>query len=174
MSSKQTHCRQAGVTLVELIVAIVIIGVSVGGVLSVFTSAVRNSADPLVTKQAFAIAEALLEEVALASFSTCDPSDPAAESGVCTPGFVPPAGARPFDHVTKYHGLALPVITGVDGVPLPGLGGYSAAITVVPPAAAWNGIPAADVRLIAVTVNAPNGVYTLDGYRTRYAPNAVP
>ena len=169
------RCRQRGLSLIELIVAIVIIGISVAGVLSVFGQAVGGSADPVMVKQSYAVAEALLEEVQQAPFTLCDPSDPLAETGVCTPAFVWPAGARPFDHVIKYNAFALNPIASIDGVVIPALAGYTAAISVA--AAALNDIPAAggNAVLITVTVTAPNGnAYVLRGWRTRFAPNDVP
>lgn len=68
--------RQSGLTLVELIIFIVIVSVGLAGVLSVFNVVVRRSADPLVTKQALAVADAMLEEILLKDF--CDPT-PAVE-----------------------------------------------------------------------------------------------
>ena len=50
---------QRGVTLVELIVAVVIISVALAGVLAAFNASVRGSADPMVSKQMTSIAEAL-------------------------------------------------------------------------------------------------------------------
>lgn len=178
--------RQSGLTLVELIVAIVVIAVGIAGVMLAFNNAVRGSADPMLAKQALAIAEALLEEVQLAPFTFCDPDDPAAEEadapGDCaTPeGFGPEVGdARPFDNVNDYHNLALnsisDVSTGGFGAPGGTLAGYSAAITVAN--ATLGPITAAtgDAVLITVTVTAPDGqTYALEGYRARYAPNDLP
>lgn len=179
--------RQRGISLVELVVAIVVIGVGVAGVLSAFDSAVRGSATPFVAKQSLAIAEALLEEVQLAAFTFCRPDDPqyvadpnfqAASAADCTAGFAegigPEAGdVRPFDNVNDYHGLALPVITDVSGAAISAAAGYTAAVTVA--AAALNTVAAGEALLITVTVTAPNGeVFALDGYRTRHSPNAMP
>jgi MSHA pilin protein MshD len=69
---------QRGVSLVELIVSIVIVAVAVAGVLAALSMTTRASADPLVEKQALAIAQALLEEVQLMPFTYCDPDDPVA------------------------------------------------------------------------------------------------
>lgn len=177
--------RQRGVTLVELIVAIVIISVGIAGILSTFNIAVSGSASPLIAKQSLAIAEALMEEVQLAPFTFCDPDDPLAATA--TPATVcaipeamgPEAGdARPFDNVNDYNGFALPAITDVAGNfvgPVDYLAGYTAAIAVT--AVALNGIAVAsgDALRITVSVTAPTAeVFTLDGYRTRYAPNALP
>ena len=54
---------QRGVTLIELIIFIVIITVGIVGILSVMNITTRSSADPIVRKQAVAMAEAILEEV---------------------------------------------------------------------------------------------------------------
>lgn len=179
--------RQTGVTLVELVVAIIVISVGVAGTLSAFNEAVRASSSPFVAKQALAIAEALLEEVQLAANTFCQPSDPqyvadptfqAASTADCTAGFVeamgPDAGdVRPFDNVNDYNGLVLPVITDVSGAAVPGVAGYSAAIAVA--STALNAVPPAESLLITVTVTAPNGeVFSLQGYRTRHSPNAMP
>lgn len=181
-SRRRVSAAQRGVTLVELIVAIVIISVGVASILSTFNIAVRGSASPLIAKQSLAIAEALMEEVQLAPFTFCDPDDPLAETAAApalcgVPEAIgPEAGdARPFDNVSDYHGYGLPVITDLAGVAVPYLAGYTAAITVA--ATALNGIAAAsgDAFLITVTVTAPTGeVFALEGYRTRYAPNALP
>lgn len=175
--------RQDGMTLIELIVAIVIISVGVAGILSAFNVSVRGSADPIASKQLIAVAETLLEEVQQAAFTYCDPDDAnvetatgAADCATVPEGMGPEAGdARPFDNINDYNGLNLATITDVAGVAVPYLSGYSAAVTVAP--VALNGITVAsgDALLIRVTATAPNGqTFTLDGYRTRYAPNAKP
>lgn len=180
--------RQRGVTLVELVIAMVIIGLAVGGVMQAFQQAVRGSSSPLYAKQSLAIAEALLEEVQLAPFTYCTPLDPkyaanpafvAASTADCTSGYIqglgPEAGdTRPFDNVGDYNGLSLSPITDVTGTTYPGLAsGYSAKVTVAN--AALNTVPAADSLHITVTVKAPDGEsFSLEGYRARYAPNAMP
>jgi MSHA pilin protein MshD len=56
---------QRGISLIELIMFIVIISVAMVGILTVMNLVTRNSADPLVRKQALAVAEAMLEEIKL-------------------------------------------------------------------------------------------------------------
>src|SRR6266705_5855266 len=79
-----------GISLIELIVFIVIVGIAVAGVVGALSMATRSSADPMIQKQALAIAEALLEEVQLQPFTYCDPDDPQAataqSAGGCTGG----------------------------------------------------------------------------------------
>ncbi len=175
--------RQRGVTLVELIVAIVIISAGLAGILSAFNISVKGSADPVMNKQIISIAEALLEEVQQAAFTYCDPDDTNAETALNAAGCAtlpevmgPEAGdARPFDNVSDYHGLALATITDVAGVDVPNLAGYSASIAVAPVALNSISLASGDALLITVRVSAPSGqVFSLDGYRTRYAPNVLP
>ncbi|MGH8634737.1 MAG: hypothetical protein ACRET7_11480, partial [Burkholderiales bacterium] len=70
--------KSLGLSLVELIVFIVIVGAAVAGIIGVITVTTRASADPVIHKQALAIAEAVLEEVQLQPFTYCDPDDPTA------------------------------------------------------------------------------------------------
>ena len=67
--------RQSGLSLVELLVSIVIVGIAAGTVLGVFSTTTGSSADPMIRHQAAAIAEAYLEEVLLRPFDDPDGSD---------------------------------------------------------------------------------------------------
>ncbi|WP_211364051.1 prepilin-type N-terminal cleavage/methylation domain-containing protein [Propionivibrio limicola] len=175
--------RQRGVTLVELIVAMVVISVGLAGILLAFNVSVRGSADPMVERQLVSIAEALMEEVQQAAFTYCDPDDAKAETatgpGDCatTPEAMgPEAGdARPFDNVNDYNGLALAAITDVAGVAVPYLGGYSASVAVAPVVLNTITEASGNALRISVTATGPGGQsFTLEGYRARYAPNDIP
>jgi MSHA pilin protein MshD len=63
--SSSGMARQRGISLIELIMFIVIISVAMVGILTVMNLVTRNSADPLIRKQALAVAEAMLEEIKL-------------------------------------------------------------------------------------------------------------
>ncbi|HEX4943228.1 MAG TPA: prepilin-type N-terminal cleavage/methylation domain-containing protein, partial [Usitatibacteraceae bacterium] len=63
MCTEASSRRQAGISLVELVMFIVVVGIGVAGILSVLNVTASRSADPLPVKQALAIAESLLEEV---------------------------------------------------------------------------------------------------------------
>jgi MSHA pilin protein MshD len=187
---------QRGLSLIELIVTIVVIGAAVAGVLGAFAMATRSSADPMIQKQALAIAEAVMEEVQLMPFTYCDPDDDNAAIATDTAGCaaanennlvaealdVPPTGpaetragtVRPFDNVNDYNGFSMgPGISNLSGIAITGLDGYSASVSVANQA--LGAIPGADSLLITVTVTGPGSTtVTLHGYRTRYAPNALP
>lgn len=61
-------------TLIELIMFMVIVGVAAAGIMGVLSYAGKQSADPARRKQAMMIAEALMEEVQLARFTYCEPN----------------------------------------------------------------------------------------------------
>ena len=191
--------RQYGVTLVELVVFIVIISVGVVGLLSVSGSTILHSADPMVRKQAIAIAESLLMEIEQRPFTWCVPSDRNVEatSAVLDPTATDPSkcwdavesmgpetgddrysSSTPFNNVNDYHNFSMPDANcaGIcplgDPAPIAGLADYSATVSVV---SAGTGLGLADnsaALKITVTVAGRGETISLVGYRSRYAPNA--
>lgn len=195
-----TSVRQRGVTLVEMIVFIVIVSIAVAGILGVMSLTTRQSADPLRRKQALMVAESLMEEVQMASFTYCDPTSPDADTATSAAacaiaenwgqGGAEPAGERPFDNVNDYvpaPGVAAASfdvggqLSDASGAPFAATG-YAARVSIRP--ATLGPCPAGGARcigatgnaadtealLITVTVNYEGGSIVLDGYRTRYAP----
>jgi MSHA pilin protein MshD len=186
MFTKQRH-NTSGFTLIELVIFIVIVSVALAGVLTVLNVTVKSSADPVIRKQALAIAEALLEEVMLQPFTYCDPDDATAISatsaGACTTtveGIGPdvnPNGTTetrlsatdPFDNVNDYNNLS--TTTNIAGG---GAAKYTANVKVA--TTTLNGITAAsgNALLITISVNSGNETIVLEGYRTRHSPNMLP
>jgi MSHA pilin protein MshD len=141
-------------TLVEVVIAIVIIAIAVSAVLGVLASNVERSADAMILTQGITIAEAYLEEISLKPFS-----DPDGVDGE--------AGRINFDDVDDYDSLVDTGAADQFGNAIPGLGGYTVSV-VVSPTAALPGIAAGDAYRIDVRVAFPPDLnYTLSGYRTR-------
>lgn len=202
MSSERLAVRQRGVTLVELILFIVIVGIAVGGILTVMNLTNRGSVDPVRRKQALIIAEGLLEEVELARFSYCDPADPDASDpdtvkssadcktapeqwGQQDPEPTGAGNGRPFDNINDYvnapatwtaaFDIAGNVLADANGNAL-GVNGYTARLSIAPASLSGIGSDAdtsADTEVLRITVQVSydGETVTLDGYRTRYAPN---
>ena len=176
-----------GLTLVELILFVLIVSIALLGVLLLLNTATARSSNPLVQKQALAVAEALLEEVELMPFTYCDPDDAdvttAASPAACTapealgpePGESRTSLATPFDNVNDYHNFSMAGISDITGTALPGLSAYSATVMITPETLAGTGssVPSAAALRISVQVNGPaNQSITLEGYRTRFGPRA--
>lgn len=165
---------------------IIIVSIGVTALLLVFNTTLAKSVDPMIQKQMLAIAESLLEEVEAKPFTYCDPDDAnaasaasAASCATTAEAMGPEAGETrtstitPFDNVNDYGpSLTINPITDVTGNPIAGLGGYSATIAIA--AAALGTVPVTDSLQITVTVTGPgNNSLVLQGFRTRYAPNAL-
>ena len=185
--SRTPRAPRHGLSMIELLIFIGIVSVALAALVRVFVQATVASADPLVQRQALAIAESLLEEVQLMPFTFCDSEDANVEAATSPAGCAGAAeapgpeagetrtGLPSFDHVNDYHGLTLTGgITDLTGTAVAGLGAYGASVSVT--AAALHTVSAAsgDALKISVTVNGPSGVsLTLVGYRSRHAPNAT-
>lgn len=156
-----TRARQTGFTLVELIIFIVVVGIGVAGILSVFTTSIKNSADPMVRKQTLAIAESLLEEIVQKEYAK-----PAGSTALAygTAGWSRAA----FDCVDDYNNYTAASITDAAGVSATGLTGYSIAPKVTVTPATLTGGGATPLKQIVVSVTGPQGVVSLTAYRASY------
>ncbi len=158
---------QRGVTLIELIVAIIIISVALVGVYSVLNQTLLHSADPIVNKQMISIAEGLMDEILLKKFE--DPN------GECTASTTPRCQAntlvdRPnYNDVSDYNGFAMTGIYALDGTPISALSSYNVSIVVDATTASLGGLAgSSQVKRIAVTVTYGSEDFTLEGYRTNF------
>lgn len=148
------HRRQGGFTLVEMIVAIVILGVGLAGVMLAFSTAARGSADPVVHQQMLAIAEEMMEEIQLKPYASASNSAPAG------------CARDTYNDVSDYQGYATSgQICTVDGVAIAELASYSVSVGVA--AGSLAGVAAA--RRITVTVTRGSDSFALTGWRTDYA-----
>ena len=160
---------ERGLSLIELLVFIVIVGIAATAILGVFGSLTRSSASLLPDKQAQAIAASMLQEVLAHPFT-------AADNTMGPEGAEARNGATPFNSVNDYDSVAFPPValpnqppaTGV-GASLPGA--YTYQITVAPIIPPLPNVTPNDALLVTVVVAGPNGAAArLQGVRIRYAP----
>ena len=144
--------RTRGFTLFEIIVTVVVIAIAATALMSVFSSTVATSADPVLEHQAIAIAEAYMEEILLKDFDlTGPPAPPRAE----------------YNDVRDYNSLPDSVVRDQFGVAIPALSDYNISVSVV--ADGLNGIAAIDSLRIDITIShASIDDVLLSGYRTNY------
>ena len=103
--------RQRGLSIIELVLFMVIMGVAAAGIIGVLNIGTKSSADPLRRKQAMLIAEAYMEEVQLAGLRFCGPTDANYDTATTQGGCDTAAGAaavgqRPAGAVRPYASVA--------------------------------------------------------------------
>jgi len=167
MSARPPGARQRGATLVELVLAIVIVAVGVAGILQVLTFNTAQSGDPVPVTQAHAVAQSYLEEILLREFADPDGSEAGEDRAT-------------YDDVDDYDGLAdngclttsaaCPALGDCAcdqfGDPIDALPAYNVSVDVV--STPLNGVPAlrVDVR-VTHDVHADVNL-TLSGFRTNF------
>ncbi len=145
-------------SLIELVIAIVVVAICLTGAFALVNTTTRRSADPMLERQATSIAEAYLEEILQQAY--VDPDDgevcPAAE-----------ADRTLFDNVCDYSGLAETGARDQKGDAVSGLESYRVEVAI-DPKATLGGLTGESVVLrIDVTVTDPLGrPVRLSAYRT--------
>lgn len=127
--------REHGFSLLEVLAAVVVLGLIFAGFVSVYGTVLRHGSDAELHSQAIAIASSYLDEIISQPFR--DPDDDA----VCG---TPEASRTAFDNVCDYDQLALngcsavssacPVVGGCacdrNGIPVDGLAAFAVSVSV--------------------------------------------
>ena len=147
--------RQAGTTLIELVISIVIVSIAVSAVLMALSMTVGYSADPMIRHQAIAIAEAYLEEIALKAFDDPDGVDGEANRTL-------------YDDVNDYNGLVDVGARDQFNAALAGLDDYTVTVAVTA-SSALPSIASTDLFLISVTItHAADINFAVSAYRANF------
>jgi len=175
MCARRTKAAR-GFTLIELVLAIVIIGISVVAIMSVFIVTAQHSADPMTRQQAQLIAEAYLDEILIKRFYDPDTNNvcPVNEGG----GPNLPTDRDLYDNVCDYNTLPDTDVRDQAGTAIAALSAYGVVVAVDSSVGvSLNGVDnsvVTRVLLVTVTVNGPNNTtVALSGYRTNYECNAA-
>lgn len=139
---------QAGFTLIELVIFMIVVSIGVVGILSVMNTVVKSSADPMVRKQAAALADSILEEILLKEYADPDATE------------VGETGRDNYDDVDDFNGKSNALFTDLPAE----LATYVIGIVVAAPVA-LNGV---SMKQVAVTVTRGTEVITMTGYRANY------
>lgn len=158
------RARETGFSLIEVVLAILIIGGALVGMLSVISFTTQHSADPMVQAQANMIAESYLEEILLKRF--VDPTS----NTVCP---AKPANRGGYDNICDYNGLSDTGARDQLGSSIADLNDYNIAVTVKGDSTVTlnniNNIGAVRVLRVDVVVTGPlDTMASLTGYRTNY------
>lgn len=180
-------CRnQRGVTLVELVIAIVIIGLAATALLRSFGLQLFDSVDPMVRSQSQLLARQFLSEVTSKSYydpaadprtnPTLDNAQVSASIQDQTASTAGPPRSN-WDNVYEYEGYdsGSGGITDVQGNAITGLENYRVQVTAdISDSLQLGGLDntsgcPAKIMLVTVTVSDPRGQsVVLSGYRTGY------
>ena len=146
--------KHAGFTLLEIITTVVVIALAATALMSVFSSTVATSADPVLEHQAVAIAEAYMEEIQLKDFNQTGP-------------LAPPRAE--YNDVWDYNGLIDVGARDQEGNAIAGLADYSVAVTVE--FDSLHTIDAVDLDALRIDITVSHASIDpvlLSGYRTDY------
>jgi len=147
------HGQQHGFTLVEAIIAIVVLGLGLSGLLAAFATVGRHSADPVIAKQMAALAQEMMEEISLKPYAAASNSAP---SG---------CARDTYNDVADYNGYASTGICTIDGVPISQLASFNLSVNV----SAGNLAGVSAAKRITVTISHGSDTLTLVGWRSDYA-----
>ena len=142
-----------GFTLPEALLAIVVVGVGLAGLLLVFATISRGNANPLLRQQMTAIAQELMEEITVKPYAAAAHT---AGSGCARDS---------YNDIADYHGYSSSGVCTVDGVAIAELAAFNVGVSVV--AGTLAGVAAA--RAITVSVSHAGETLQLVGWRTDYA-----
>lgn len=150
-----------GFSLIELVMAISLMGLAMAGLMTAYANTVKRSADPMIMQQGLIIAESLMEEILLKPF--LDPS-----SGTACPAA--PTSRTDFNNVCDFNGYVSATIKDQSGTSYSQLSGFSISVAVSNSAAGELGsVATADLLRIVVTVsNALGSHVKLTSYKTNY------
>ena len=156
-----------GFTLIEVIIFIVVVGAGMAGILSVSTNVVKSSVDPIVRKQALAIADSIMEEILQKEF--CDPGTVNRTTSPPTCGVQTVEAARAdMNDVNDYNNQTQTLFNSASAGGWPvALDGYVVSIAVVNDTTVV-GTASVPARRVTVTVSRGTESVALVGYRGNY------
>lgn len=101
---RKTHRSQKGVTLIEMVITIVILGIALSALISSLSSGISQSATPLWESRSLELTQAYLDEILAMKFDGAQPLGGGVVSGVCAISTDGQSRAN-YDDVDDYDGL---------------------------------------------------------------------
>ena len=108
LTTASARTYQTGVTLVELVITIVVVGIALSALISALTTGISNSTTPLWESKALALSQAYLDEISAMRFDDQTPvggGEVAAAVSPCAASTEGQTRAN-FDDVDDYNGVS--------------------------------------------------------------------
>ena len=157
----------SGFTLIELVVAMLILAIAGLGVTYALSLGLRHQSDALWQSKAVALGESYMEEILARRYDEhspvggVPPCSPATTACAAAGAFDDGEARAAFDDVDDYDGLVEQPPLDANGNPRSGYDSYRVAVSVEYPTAAQVGAlgldAATDAKLVTVTVSTPEG-----------------
>ncbi|NOY72774.1 MAG: type II secretion system protein [Gammaproteobacteria bacterium] len=177
MRMQQQKPSQHGFTLIETIIVIVLVGTMMAGMSALFVSGIEDSHRPYLRQRALAVSTAMMDEILHKRWNENSPLGGGCVNtgSTCTSNvtMMTSIGAETgearadYDDIDDYSAIInQSPPQNSNGIDMPGYNGFSLTVSISQPGANWNGIIAADVRLITVSVtSSSNETLALTAYR---------
>lgn len=146
--------NKKGVTLIELIVAMVVISIALAGVLLVINYTTLHSGDPVLRHQSISIAEAYMEEITLKNYSDLDADGELSRDL--------------YDDVDDYNGLSDSGAYDQNGNAITGLENYTVNVSVQSQNYGPSGSEVAGLKIDVTVVDPAGESFVLTGFRASY------
>lgn len=150
-----------GVSLVELVIVIIVLGVGLTALVSTIITTTQHSADPQVQQQAYAVAQSYMEEILSQPF--CDPNDFSTDCftdctvsacGTCSGGTTPAGGGETratYDDVCDYEPIN-EAASDING-PIASLSDYTVTVTIDDTGVNFNGLLSNSGQVLQIDVD---------------------
>lgn len=172
------HKQQGGFSLIETIMVVVLLGIMLAGMTVMFVENASKSHEPYLRQRALAVANAYMDEILRKRWDDNSPLGGGCVNsgsafcavGPAAAGIGTEEGARSnYDDIDDYNGLNDSPPQNSQGGAMTGYNGFTVAVSVTNPGSAWNGIAAADVKLIKVDVTSTNQeTISISAYRVNF------
>lgn len=184
MKSENRRSRMPGFTLIEMVVAIVILAIGASSFVLLINQSTIASVDPVIRQQAAAVGQSYLDEVLLRSFCDPDLSDDCRNycdasrvsgSSICAQCSQNTGGSETratYDDVCDYDGLANNGARDNTGSSIAGLSDYNVQVAV-DDNTTLDGLSSSNGEVLRVDVSVSHDTYPdlnhrVTGYRTNY------
>ncbi|KXS51629.1 type IV pilus modification PilV family protein [Marinobacter persicus] len=166
--------RQAGATLVELVMTIVIISIAIAGVVGAFALIAGRSADPLNQSRAVALSQLYMDEILAQKYADGSPlgggeAGSSSEADCGNIGSDDTETRATYDDVDDYDELSSAAPENNEEAPLTGYSGFSVSVSVVCAGTDVGFANDYEAKRIDITITDPSGNnYLFSGYRGNF------